>query len=450
MNEVERTDVSLPSTSFGVVELRAPSGMSQRLLDWQDGTCVVSWTSGSGSSTAADEADSGSIYVGLGVAEVLRATGEGRFVTLQNLLEMFRIKHPELHVFSKSLRFFGGASFAVGPDGAGEWSEFGDAQFVLPRVLYVDGPDRARLLAVSPPGQDRETRDLLRAVERLFVAAPLPAGPALDRLDEQASIGEADWERLLDRIQQAIDRGELEKVVAARRLTLRLSGQPRLSEVLGRLERSEPRSARFALRLGKRTFLGATPERLVRKLGRSVRTEALAGSISAELPDGATRLLKSAKDLAEHRVVVDALSRVLEPLCSKLSIPAEPEIRALRRILHLRTPLSGTLHTPGHVLDLVARLHPTPAVGGYPRESALGFIAKHEPVPRGWYAAPFGWVDLQGDGEFVVALRSALLEGQQAHIFAGAGIVQGSVARDEYAETELKMNSMLSALGLSS
>jgi salicylate biosynthesis isochorismate synthase len=112
--------------------------------------------------------------------------------------------------------------------------------------------------------------------------------------------------------------------------------------------------------------------------------------------------------------------------------------------------MTGVLEGPTHVLSLVRRLHPTPAVGGVPQEAALDFIGRHEGVERGWYAAPFGWCTQQGDGHFVVALRSALLSGNKVHVYAGAGIVARSDASAEYAETELKMGSVLRSLGLAS
>ena len=194
-------------------------------------------------------------------------------------------------------------------------------------------------------------------------------------------------------------------------------------------------------------FLGATPEWLIRKQGNQFQTEALAGSRSSQEPNAEAELLGSQKDLREHALVVEELVRAFEPLTNDLGTPSGPTIRRLRDILHLHTPVTGELSEPTHVLDLVERLHPTPAVGGAPRSSAHRWILQHETEERGWYASPVGWVDAAGDGEFVVALRSALLVGNMAHIFAGAGIVAESDAALEFRETELKLAAMTNALG---
>ena len=169
-------------------------------------------------------------------------------------------------------------------------------------------------------------------------------------------------------------------------------------------------------------------------------------SIRADSAADARALLASTKDQGEHAFVVRQVVESLAPLCAKLDHPAEPEIRGLRNVLHLRTAIAGTLSAPHHVLDLAARLHPTPAVGGTPTDAALAWIAAHETDPRGWYAGPVGWFDAAGDGKLAVALRSGILEGTRAHLYAGAGIVRDSDPDAEYAETRLKLAAVLSAL----
>lgn len=194
--------------------------------------------------------------------------------------------------------------------------------------------------------------------------------------------------------------------------------------------------------------MGATPEWLIRKRGRRIETEAMAGSRSRAEVDAEQRLLASGKDLEEHRLVLEEVVRALQPVCEQLSVPDGPRIRQLRDLLHLQTPVVGQLAKDRHVLDLVGRLHPTPAVGGVPRDAALAWLAEHESESRGWYASPVGWVDAAGDGEFAVALRSALMIGNVAHLYAGAGIVRDSSPDLEYEETQLKLASMVRALGV--
>ncbi len=224
-----------------------------------------------------------------------------------------------------------------------------------------------------------------------------------------------------------------------------LAAPPEATAVLRRLARARHGATRFAFRGRGTTFLGATPERLVRRRGRRVDTEALAGSI-ARGSANAARLLASAKERHEHQLVVDDIVRRLRPLCGGLRLPAVPHVRALRDVQHLATPIAGVLGRRRHVLELVEALHPTPAVGGVPTTAALDWIREHESEPRGWYAAPVGWLDAAGDGEFAVALRSCLLSGHRAHLYAGAGIVADSDPRREYTETELKTRTLLTAL----
>ncbi|HEY5640241.1 MAG TPA: isochorismate synthase, partial [Dehalococcoidia bacterium] len=227
-----------------------------------------------------------------------------------------------------------------------------------------------------------------------------------------------------------------------------------------RLVEGYPHCTVFAFARGDSCFLGATPERLVRVDrpaldGRDapsmVRADCLAGSARR----GATEeedwrlgesLRADPKELHEHAVVVQALRDGLEPLCSRLDIPEAPGLLRLPNVQHLHTPIEGVLSTERGVLELVERLHPTPAAGGLPRDAALPLIRQLESFDRGWYAGPVGWVDGRGDGEFAVAIRSALIRRQEAFLYAGCGIVAGSDPEREYSESCLKLRPMLWAL----
>jgi isochorismate synthase EntC len=158
-------------------------------------------------------------------------------------------------------------------------------------------------------------------------------------------------------------------------------------------------------------------------------------------------LLESAKDRSEHAVVVRALREALAAVCSEVSAPDAPALLSVRNVHHLYTPVTGALANGSCLLDIVARLHPTPAVGGFPSQTALRFIREREDLDRGWYAAPVGWLDRHGEGEFAMALRSALIAGSEASLFAGCGIMADSDPEQEYAESWLKLRPVLSALG---
>jgi menaquinone-specific isochorismate synthase len=159
-------------------------------------------------------------------------------------------------------------------------------------------------------------------------------------------------------------------------------------------------------------------------------------------------LLESAKDRHEHDLVVMSILSRLAPLTSQLEISPQPGIYKLSNIQHLFTPIRGTLNSADGILPLVEVLHPTPALGGSPRDLAMEFISRAEPVPRGWYAAPVGWIDYKLDGAFAVAIRSAVAQERRAWLYAGAGIVADSVPEKEWAETGLKFRPMLDALGI--
>ena len=199
------------------------------------------------------------------------------------------------------------------------------------------------------------------------------------------------------------------------------------------------------MRVAGSTFLGATPERLVAITDGRVQTTALAGTA----PRGDREALQSSlKDAEEHALVVDAIAAALEPFVVEVEKPDEPRVQVLTDVLHLETPIAGTLARPAHLLEVAAALHPTPAVGGVPQEAAIAHILAHEP-PRGWYAAPFGTFDRHGEGELVVAIRSGVLRGDRAWAWAGGGIVRDSDPEAEYQETLNKAAGWLAALNLS-
>jgi menaquinone-specific isochorismate synthase len=197
-------------------------------------------------------------------------------------------------------------------------------------------------------------------------------------------------------------------------------------------------------------FIGASPERLVSLYNGQLETDALAGTAprGKTIDDDvklANRLLHSAKELHEHRVVTQFIQQQLVQLDLK---PQRSPLRLLQlsNIQHLQTPIHATVSARTHLIDVVAALHPTPAVAGMPRTIACDYIRRYEPFERSLYAAPIGWVDHHGNGEFAVGIRSALLNGCTARLFAGAGIVEGSDPDRELAEVQLKLQALLQAL----
>jgi menaquinone-specific isochorismate synthase len=253
---------------------------------------------------------------------------------------------------------------------------------------------------------------------------------------------------------RAIASGEVAKVVVARQVDVQMGRPIDIGALLRGWHHLEPNCAVFSLPTPEGQFVGASPELLVERIGRRVLSRPLAGTtdrvhaVAGPLP---RELLASTKDNAEHRLVVDGIGEILDRLCSELTVPSRPDLVHLHNITHLGTSLVGTLAARPHgtvpsALELVAELHPTPAVGGVPRDRALALISRLEPYSRGHYAGPVGYVDARGDGRWMLGLRAMTVAGSEARLTAGVGVVEGSRPRTELAETTLKLTAAFDAL----
>lgn len=382
------------------------------------------------------------------------------------------------------LRLFGGLAFDPGPGGAGsavsDWNEFGAGSFVLPRLGYVADGDAAHLYAVVDATAVGAAPEWRRRLERLAEDLDLIGGlgsgvngnghpgelpeaanardtlPGIQRSFDRPAASE--WLQRVEELRGEVLSERLQKVVAARAVELDLDrpfGIDDLARIAGRLRRSMPTCTFFAFLRGGSIFFGATPELLVRRRGRRIETQALAGSIASD-PSPARRrelerrLLESRKDRLEHDVVVRYLVERLDQSCGAVAPPDPPGVRVLPNVMHLETPIRAALPEtvePPHVLGLVRALHPTPAVAGRPTALALAAIRRSEDRDRGWYAGPVGWFDGRGDGEFSVALRSCLATRRRGLLYSGNGIVADSDPARELAETNLKLDAILGAWG---
>ena len=336
-----------------------------------------------------------------------------------------------------------GFSFIAGRARA-EWAPLGDGQLTLPRWTHrVDGTSATLTLVAAPD----ETSSSLALAEFDAIWEALIAKPTPLRRPEAACarhLDEARWTRLLDEVKARIEDGSAEKIVMARRSSVVAPHDLDPTLVARRLER--PGATIFCIRRRGVAFVGATPERLFRKRGRHVTTEAIAGTASLERDPSGLRLFASTKDVHEHQLVVDAIGAALSAMRGEVSIGTRA-LRTIGSIAHLATPIEARLAGDVSAFEILQALHPTPAVGGVPRETALRWIADNE-ADRGWYAGPIGWIDADGNAELHVALRSALVVGARAYAYAGCGVVAGSDASAEYAETALKLAPMLAALGV--
>ncbi len=249
----------------------------------------------------------------------------------------------------------------------------------------------------------------------------------------------------------SIQSNHLSKIVLAHTLDVASNAPFNLFQSLNNLRSLHPDCYIFSTSNGRgQNFIGASPERLISIHNQELTTDALAGSAArgktaAEDTDLANRLLNSEKEKREHQVVVDFIT---QRLCKLDLVPQllSPRLRRLSNIQHLWTPIQAKVPANVHPLEIVAELHPTPAVAGATRDVACEEIRHYETFERGLYAAPLGWVDYQGNSEFIVGIRSALINGAHARLYAGAGIVAGSDPDKELAEIQLKLQALLKAL----
>jgi menaquinone-specific isochorismate synthase len=281
----------------------------------------------------------------------------------------------------------------------------------------------------------------------------LPDADTIGAVQSDQVASPEEWTSQVGATVQMIRDRRAEKVVLARRTDFECGSAFDQASILAHLRAEYPSATVFAVGERTKCFLGASPERLVRKDGAHLEVTCLAGSIGRsddeeEDREKIAQLLASAKDRSEHDIVVRAIREALVPIADHLSGPEPPRIASFRNLHHLCTPVTATIKPRLGIVDAVAALHPTPAVGGFPRAQALEIIGETEVFDRGWFAGPIGWIDARGNGEFSVALRSGLVDGSRISLFAGCGIVRDSDAQQEWRETELKMRPMMSALGL--
>ena len=376
-----------------------------------------------------------------GAVARFEASGSGRFEAARSWLQGLAAAGTLRYEGDGSAPLIAVGGFSFAPDSFGSAASLGDASFWVPERIASRGA-----------GEEPRSGRWRRADGTRRPEAPRP--PLRSAFH---SMGRTAWG---DIVRDALDRiasGSLQKVVLARGIEIDSPRpvDPRL--VLRVIAEANPRAYRYLLRPGEgAAFLGASPERLVSLRNGTVLSDAVAGTVRLEVPDrsdatmasndaAVASLLVSEKNRREHAPVVRHIIDTLSPLCTIVTA-SEAEAQIHRRLAHIRTTVRGLAKPKTHVLDLVERLHPTPAVAGTPRVPAIAFLKEHEPVDRGWYAGVVGWMDADGNGDFVVGIRSAFLEGSCALLFAGAGIVAGSDPDAEWEETDLKLSMMREAI----
>lgn len=355
--------------------------------------------------------------------------------------------------------FYGGFAFAPGGERSGAWSAWPDGLWVWPRWQWVKEGGRVLLIVSVRVNKDTNSHEAYRELQK-ELATMGDVERETDGVRDQPSVISAEstqadaWTTAVRTTVAEIRAGKLAKAVLARRVVLQsFDGFDALTAIQN-LKTSNPTSVSFYWRHQDTEFVGATPERLVETRGQQVMIDCLAGTAlrgrtDYEDDEWGEKLLHSAKDLNEHDLVRTGVLAAVAGV-AQVSAPSAPRLRRLTHVQHLHTPIRGELLAGKTLFDLVACLHPTPAVAGLPKDSAAKVIAAREPIDRGYYAGPIGWMDADGNGTFVVALRSGLLHGNRAELYAGAGIVGDSDAAAEWEETTWKLAPMKAALGVES
>ncbi|EMA68251.1 isochorismate synthase [Halorubrum aidingense JCM 13560] len=401
------------------------------------------------------------LVLGSGAAATLTASGPDRFAEIRSAATAL-FDSGDVHAGTEAARprLFGGFAFHEGGCDGDPWGPFPEARFVLPRV-QVTFADNGVWLTVNATGTDADVADvearLAREVDRIDAAdraadpeTPRPPRPGIT--ESRRTTSRAAWR---DSVEAAVGRirgGDLQKVVLAQALEADLAADFPHAATLDRLAEKYPDCHRYYFEpdADGSAFFGATPERLVALRGRTVETDALAGTTGrGETPAEdewlARELLDDDKNVHEHELVADTVREQLEPFAASISA-GERRVRRLATVQHLHTPITAELNAERHVLELVEALHPTPAVGGLPPDRALETIRETEPFDRGWYAAPVGWIDAAGNGAFAVAIRSAVATPRRATLFAGVGLVADSDPDREWDEIQLKYRPILDEL----
>lgn len=400
--------------------------------------------------------------------ELLKIQKEGskRFEKMAERAEHINMQSSSFSLIPHSLsgiHFLGGFSFFDRVESSW-WKPFGSAAFTIPRWMLIRDGKLGLLTLTMRVGKNDTQSDILEEIEQ-----QLNRFKQVFDLDEQLPERETgrlrsnhqnrrtvppdeQWLRIVEEAQELINEQNFAKIVLARE-EIHHTDQPIVAtKVLNTLRNQYPSCYNFLIRNKEgATFIGCSPERLVSFKKNYLLTESLAGSISrgktaTEDVHLEKYLLNSTKNRNEHQFVTNAIEESLQPFTNKIERAENPDVKKLKNVQHLFTPVRAWLNDNANLFDILQQLHPTPAVGGHPRQQAVPYIKKLEQFDRGWYAGPVGWFNLDGGGEFAVAIRSSLIDGNTARTFAGCGIVADSNPIAEWEETNLKLMPILSAL----
>ncbi len=395
--------------------------------------------------------------LGLGEALRLSSTGNLRLQQLSDQFEQVRsnwIQFDPDHTKLKATAFTG---FAFDPEDPmlQSWSGLPNAAIFFPELLLHQTAEMCAITFsfahTDLPRATLRSQHLLQELIDALSANPDP-NPVPTRLSRTATTPSDDeWITQVNKATHSIREGAMDKVVPFRRISVQASQPFNPARLMASLDDLHPSSILFSIRLNGSTFAAATPEHLLTRQGHLISCDDIGGTIKrspnpADDTDLGNALLNDPKSRHEHALVVKGILGSLKNHCCNLTAPDGPSLKRLRNLQHLWTGIKGELSANTTLLRVADDLHPTAAVSGFPSANAQRWLDDHKNASRGWYTGAAGWVDIQGDGELAVLLRCALLNGEHAELFAGAGVTSESCPVAELQETELKFGTMLEAL----
>lgn len=401
-------------------------------LAWQDQAFKTYWSTGDGQFEMA----------GAGTADLISGDESFQFKTLLDRI------HKNLAASSTGVRYYGGTRFDGKQKAGTSWQRFGAYAFVVPQFEVVRRKDELRFACNFRNNGENGFQKIQSALQKIRFEHTEKRPKEIILIDRKDLPAKIDWVKDIKRALREFNSGKLQKVVLARKSVFRFSQNLEPLSLLKALKNANPRAFHFYFQPeNKLAFLGATPERLYHRLGREIRSDAVAGT----RPRGKTaqedahfrhELLSSDKDRREHEFVFQWVRDVLTKMCETLQFDSKATIIQQPAVQHLHRHFNGVLRESISDGDLLAGLHPTPAVGGFPTKLAMENIARNEPFDRGWYAGPVGWIG-HDEAEFAVAIRSGLVDGARLSLFSGAGIVPESNPLSEWDEIESKISNFL-------
>ena len=352
---------------------------------------------------------------------------------------------------------FGAFSFDEQNPHRQNWSELPENMLMVPEFLGVRQKEQVLYIlqvnvteATTVEGIEEKLKGYARSFGAIKTTNAQLAAP--NQMITKEMLPFETWEALVNQAKQEIAAQHFSKVVLARETKLTFTEALDISTMLKRLYDMQKESYIFFVRKNGQAFIGATPEQLVLAKGKKIQSACIAGTerrgqTVEEDEELGTMLLRDDKNLREHRFVVEKVEESMQQVCSTYTIRETPILLKNKFIQHLYTPVCGVLKEGVGLLSVIEKMHPTPALGGLPKKESMEFLRQFENLDRGWYGSPIGWMDKEGNGEFVVGIRSGLVKQNRLILFSGCGIVADSDAKMEYEETSLKLRPMLASLG---